>query len=156
MLDLALMTTLMLAHTLLHNLDEHYFNKKRPHQRYELLSVISDGVLFLIPIVIATFVNFHEQWVPLYKLVAGLSMLSIIKNEFFYDNLRRSERMIHAALYVLHPMLLFTFYESWRNNFFDQYPNFWMFQLLYVGLGIKTVTYQIIYWNYIHEKKDHP
>lgn len=143
---------LMCLHVILITLDEHYFNKNRGHSRFEVLSVISDGIFFLIPILFATFVPFHEKWVLLYKALAAVSMISIIKNEFFYKGLDVRERVTHACLYVLHPIILFNFYESWQNNYFQTNTNFWMFQLLYVGLGIKTATYQVIYWNYIHEK----
>lgn len=143
---------LMCLHVILITLDEHYFNKNREHSRFEVLSVITDGIFFLIPILFATFVPFNEKWVLLYKALAAISMISIIKNEFFYKGLDVKERVTHACLYVLHPIILFNFYESWQNNFFQTNTNFWMFQLLYVGLGIKTATYQVIYWNYIHEK----
>ncbi len=145
---------LMILHVCLISIDEHYFNKKRFHSKYEIWSILTDGVLFLIPILFATFVPFDEKWIILYKVLAGLSMISIIKNEFFYKGLDKWERLTHACLYVLHPIILFNFYESWQNNYFQNNTNFWMFQLLYVGLGIKTLTYQIIYWNYIHDKKE--
>ncbi len=143
---------LMCLHVVLITLDEHYFNKNRDHSRFEVLSVITDGLLFLIPILFATFVPYSEKWEILYKTLAALSMISIIKNELFYKGLDVKERLTHACLYVLHPIILFNFYESWQNNYFQTNTNFWMFQLLYVGLGIKTATYQVIYWNYIHER----
>ncbi|MCB9091414.1 MAG: hypothetical protein H6621_09740 [Halobacteriovoraceae bacterium] len=143
---------LMGLHVLLLNLDEYLFNKKRGHSPYETVSVISDGILFLIPLLIATFVTYSESWVWTYKILAGLSMLSVVKNEFFYRNLEVKERFIHACLYVLHPMILFTFYESWTHNYFKEHTYFWMVQILYFGLGMKMVIYQLIYWNYIHEK----
>lgn len=144
----------MIIHVTLITLDEHYFNKNRFHSKYEIWSILADGILFLIPILFATFVPFNPKWVFLYKALAGLSMVSIIKNEFFYKDLCKGERLTHACLYVLHPIILFNFYESWQNNYFQNNMNFWMFQLLYVGLGVKTLTYQVIYWNYIHEKKE--
>ncbi|MCF8059633.1 MAG: hypothetical protein K9K67_10070 [Bacteriovoracaceae bacterium] len=144
---------LMVIHVILITLDEHYFNKNRPHSRYEIWSILSDGLLFMVPILFATFVKYDPKWVFLYKSLAAVSMISIIKNELIYGPLCKWERLTHACLYVLHPIILFNFYESWQNNYFQTNTNFWMFQLLYVGLGIKTVTYQVIYWNYIHEGK---
>ncbi len=146
---------LMILHVLLINVDEHYFNRKRPHSKLEIWSIITDGLFFLIPISIATFIKFDPKWIFLYKALAALSMISIIKNEYFYKGLDRWERLTHACLYVLHPIILFNFYESWQNNYFQNNSNFWMIQLLYVGLGVKTLTYQLIYWNYIHEDKVH-
>jgi hypothetical protein len=133
------------------NLDDHIFNNKRLHSKYETLSVITDGLFFLLPQLVATFVTYTEQWGIIYKVLGAISMASIIKNEYFHKNLELKERLIHACLYVLHPIILFTFYESWINNYFVTNSNFWMFQLFYVGLGLKTITYQVIYWNYIKE-----
>ena len=147
-----MMILLMFLHMGLYTLDEHLFNKRRKHSEHEIVSVVLDGALFLIPILFATFVSFDEKWVLPYKIIGALSMISIIKNELFYKNLEVKERLTHACLYVLHPILLFTFYESWKEDYFVSNPNFWMVQNFYVGFGIKTVAYQIIYWNYIHEK----
>ena len=76
---------LMILHVCLISIDEHYFNKKRFHSKYEIWSILTDGVLFLIPILFATFVPFDEKWIILYKVLAGLSMVSIIKNELKKD-----------------------------------------------------------------------
>lgn len=146
-----MMITLMIIHVVLHNIDEHIFNKKRQHSKGEILSMIIDAVLFLFALLMATFISYDEKLEFIYKVIAGISMISIIKNEWFYSNISRNERLVHACLYVLHPILLFNFFESWRNNYFQVNTNFWMVQLIYVGLGIKSISYQVIYWNYIHE-----
>jgi hypothetical protein len=143
---------LMILHVALHNIDEHVFNKNRQHDRAEIWSMISDAVLFIIPLLMATFCPYKPSLEIVYKTVAGASMISIVKNELFYKNLDVRERLVHACLYVLHPILLFNFYESWQNNYFQENPTFWMFQLFYVGMGFKSISYQIIYWNYIHDK----
>ncbi len=135
------------------NIDEHYFNKNRLHSTKEIWSILVDAFLFLASISFATFVKYDLDAVIIYKTLAGLSMISIIKNEFFFDHLCKGERLVHASLYVLHPIILFNFYESWRLNYFQTNTYFWMIQLLYVGLGIKTLSYQMIYWNYINEKR---
>ena len=147
------MVVLMIIHVILLNLDEHVFNKNRAHSKFEIISVFTDGVLFLLPLLMATFVAYEKSYEMIYKFIAGLSMVSIVKNEFFYKNLDVKERVTHACLYVLHPILLFNFYESWQNNYFQVNTNFWMVQLVYVGFGIKSIAYQLIYWNYIHEKE---
>lgn len=147
-----MLIALIILHAILLNIDEHYFNRKRKHSKYEIASVITDGVLLLIPMLIAIFVTYDEKWVFIYKTLGALSMISVIKNEYFYQDIGRNERILHACLYVLHPIILFSFYESWQNNYFVNNTNFWMIQLLYVGVGFKTVSYQLIYWNYIHDK----
>lgn len=142
----------IILHAVLVNIDDHLFNNKRGHLKYETLSVILGALLFLIPQLIAIFVTYDETMGLVYKVLAGISMVSIVQSEMFHKNLHVKERLLHACLYVLHPIVLFTFFESWQNNYFVTHTNFWMIQLVYVGVGIKTITYQIIYWNYIHEK----
>ena len=142
----------IILHAVLVNVDDHCFNNKRSHSKYETISVITNAILFLIPQVMAIFFTYSEEMGLAYKIIAGLSMLSIVQSETFHQNLELKERLVHACLYILHPIVLFTFFESWQNNYFEVHPNFWMIQLMYVGVGFKTISYQIIYWNYIHDK----
>ena len=79
-------------------------------------------------------------------------MISVIKNQYFYRDLDVKERVVHACLYVLHPIILFSFYESWQSNYFVNNMNFWLVQVLYVGVGFQTVCDLLIYWNYIHDQ----
>ena len=62
------------------------------------------------------------------------------------------ERLIHTTLYILHPLILYAFYISWKRDFFATNLTYWMLQLGYFALGFKAITYHIIYWNYIHER----
>lgn len=142
----------MAIHSLIYQLDEYIFHKKRGLSKAEIIGSIVDGFIYLVPLVLATMIPYKEPWTSVFLFFAVLSCLSIVKNEWFYPEvLEKKERMLHSALYVLHPVLLYTFYLSWEDNYFSQYPNFWMFQLIYLAVGFKSVTYQIIYWNYIHE-----
>ena len=142
---------IMSLQVILFHVDEYYFHRKRGLSKYEIASAITDGAFYVLPLIIATFAKFDSIWKTIFIVLAGISCLSIAKNELFYPALQVKERIIHSLLYVLHPILLYSFYISWKGNFFDAYPNFWILQLLYVAIGFKTVIYQIIYWNYIHE-----
>ena len=83
------------------NIDEHYFNKKRLHSTKEIWSILIDAFLFLASISFATFVKYDLNAVIIYKTLAGLSMISIIKNEFFFDHLCKGERLVHASLFFI-------------------------------------------------------
>jgi len=147
-----MLIALLILHAILVNIDDHVFNNKRSHSKFETVSVITDGIFFILPQLVATFIAYTPSWGIIYKVLGAISMASIIKNEYFHKNLDTRERIVHACLYVLHPIILFTFYESWTNNYFVTNTNFWMVLLLYVGMGFKTISYQIIYWNYIADK----
>jgi hypothetical protein len=143
-------------HAALYGVDEYIYHRKRGLCPVEFINALFDGILFLIPLVIAIFTS-HSYWLDkIYIALAVLSIFSIIKNERFYHELCVTERMIHAALYVLHPLILYAFYHSWKWNFFDKYYYFWLVQLLYVAFGTKTVTYHIIYWKFIRGTDERP
>lgn len=145
--------TIMCLQVILFHVDEYYFHRRRKLSRHEIISSLTDGAFYIIPLIIATFTRFSEIWKVAYIIMSAISCLSIVKNELFYPELKVKEKLTHSLLYVIHPILLYSFYLSWKGNFFDAYPNFWIFQLLYLALGFKTLTYQVIYWNYIHEEK---
>lgn len=142
--------SLMILHVVVFHIDEYYFHRKRTLCRKEALAMFVDGALYLPPLIIASFAPVTEFWQKIYLLFAILSCLSIVKNEWFYaDDIGRKERLTHSILYILHPVLLYTFYVSWIGNFFAHNLNFWMVQIMYVGFGVKTLTHQLIYWNYL-------
>lgn len=146
--------SMMVIQVILFNVDEYYFHRKRGLVKQEVISAIVDGALYLIPLLIAIFLPFNSLWQKLYIGFAMISCLSIAKNECFYPSLTAPERVVHALLYILHPVMLYTFYISWEQNYFTTMINFWMIQIIYMALGAKTLTYQIIYWNYVHQKPE--
>ena len=141
------------VHALLFTYDEYVLNKKRDLSQKEINSALIDGVLYLSIVALTIFTTFTNTLGGIYIFLSALSCLSIIKNEFIYPKLEKTERVIHAALYVLHPLILFAFYTSWKMNFFATNLTYWMLQLGYLVLGFKAITYHVIYWNYIHPKK---
>lgn len=150
---LAFMLSSILIHGSLFMADEYLFHKKRGLDRAEINNSLIDGALFLIPLVISIFFPYKALTKYIFLVSAFLSCISIVKNELFYKDLCVRERLIHSFLYVLHPIILYSFYISWSENYFHQYSNFWMVQLIYIFFGTKTLAYRIIYWNYIHEAK---
>ena len=140
----------MVLHIIVFHVDEFYFHRKRKLCRNEVLGIFADGGFYLIPLIVAIFAPVTELWKTIYIIMATLSIISVIKNEWFYgEDITREERLVHAALYVLHPVLLFTFYHSWTENYFVHNLNFWIVQIVYLGFGTKTLIHQIIYWNYL-------
>lgn len=145
-------TLTTIIHGALFTYDEYVLNKRRNLSQKEINSAVIDGILFLTTVSLTIFTTYSQMIVNLYILLAVLSTLSIIKNKVFYENLERVERVVHAGLYVLHPLILYAFYVSWKMNFFATNLLYWMLQLCYLVLGFKAITYHVIYWNYIHKK----
>lgn len=145
-------TLTTITHGILYFLDEYILHKRREFSQKEINNGIIDALLFLSTVGMTLFTTYTLFLGKLYIVLAFLSCLSIIKNEFFYENLCKQERLVHALLYIFHPLILFAFYTSWKENFFTTNLNYWMLQLGYFALGFKALTYHIIYWNYIHNK----
>lgn len=145
----------MVVQIVLFHIDEYYFHRKRRVSRSETISALTDAVLYVIPLSIAVFMEHTPTWQGIYITMAIVSCISIAKNEFYYQNLRRKERLVHSFLYVLHPVVLYTFYTSWQGDYFNQYPSFWIVQIIYLGVGVRSLVHQLIYWNYIYTDKLH-
>ena len=145
----------MIIQMSLFHIDEYYFHRRRKVTRQEIISALVDGLFYVIPLCLATFAPVTIVWQITFIVFAVMSCISIAKNEFFYPKLDRSERLVHSFLYLLHPVILYTFFISWQGDYFNANPNFWMFQLLYLGLGLRTLAHQLIYWNYIYTDELH-
>ena len=150
----AFITFTTLTHALLYFIDEHVIHRKRGLAPNEIKSGIFDGILYVITVGLTIFTSYTETLGVIYFILATLSCLSIIKHEYFYPEvLEKRERIIHALLYVFHPLILFAFFESWKSNLFDNHLHYWILQLCYFALAFKGATFYIIYWNYIYEKE---
>ena len=140
-------------HAIAFTFDEYILNKKRNLSQKEINSALLDGILYLAAVALTIFTTFSENLGRVYIGLALLSCISVVKNEAIYPgNIPKIERITHAMLYVLHPLILYAFYISWAQNFFQTNMTYWMLQLGYFVLGLKAISYHMIYWNYIHRK----
>lgn len=140
-----------IVHAVLFYIDEYILNKKRGLSQLEINSALIDGLLYLILVAMTIFAPFNGITKTIYISLSFVSCLSIIKNEWLYPNLEKVERLVHAGLYVLHPLILYAFYISWERDFFNNEMTYWMLQLCYLVLGFKAISYHVIYWNYIYQ-----
>lgn len=149
----AFITLTTLLHAALFYYDEYVLNKRRGLTQIEVNSALIDGVIYLTLVAMTIFAPFNLVTKMIYLILSFISCLSIIKNEWFYPAIEKVERLVHAGLYVLHPLILYAFYLSWEQDFFNHEMTYWMLQLCYLVLGFKAISYHVIYWNYIHERK---
>lgn len=152
---LTFLTLILIAQVSLFHVDEYYFHRKRKVNRSEVISALVDAGLYIIPLCLAMFMNYESPWREIYITMAALSCISIAKNEIYYPGLRRKERLVHSFMYVLHPIVLYTFYLSWAGDYFNTNPEFWIVQIIYLGVGVRSLAHQVIYWNYIYDEKLH-
>ncbi|MBT4791664.1 MAG: hypothetical protein HON90_08850, partial [Halobacteriovoraceae bacterium] len=147
-------TLITIIHATLFAFDDYILNKRRDLSRREINGALIDGLLFLSIVALTLFTTFSSLMGNVYIALSVLSCLSIIKNELFYENIPRDERLVHAGLYVVHPLILYAFYRSWEMSFFTINMTYWMLQLCYLILGVKAISYHVIYWNYMHETQE--
>lgn len=152
---LTFLTFVIILQVILFHIDEYVFHRKRKITRPEVVSALIDGVTYVIPLCLAMFIGFTPVWGNVYIALATISCISVAKNEFYYPKLRRKERMVHSFLYVLHPVVLYAFYISWQGDYFNKFPSFWIIQIIYLGLGLRSLAHQVIYWNYIYTDELH-
>lgn len=144
-----------LFHAVLYFLDEHYFHRKRGLSDNEVKSGMFDGILYVITVGLTIFTTYSKGLSYLYITLALLSCLSIVKHEYFYpETMDKKERITHALLYIIHPLILFAFYQSWQSSLFDNELFYWMLQLAYFALAFKAAAFYVIYWNYIYERNE--
>ena len=142
-----------MIHGILFAYDEYILHKKRSLSQKEVNSGLIDGVLFLSTVAMTLFTSFSSTLSIVYISLSLLSCLAIIKHEYFLPKeISVKERLIHVTLYILHPLILYAFYISWKLNFFGTNLTYWMLQLGYFALGFKAISYHVIYWNYIYER----
>jgi len=142
-----------LLHAILFTYDEYILHKRRSLSQKEVNSGLIDGLLFLSTVAMTLFTTFSEVLDVVYISLACLSCIAIIKHEMFLPGeITVEERLVHVTLYILHPLILYAFYISWKRDFFGTNLTYWMLQLGYFALGFKAISYHVIYWNYIYER----
>ena len=125
--------------------DEFYYHHRRGLGRWESIGHPVDTLFFLACFIYALFVNVAHM--TGFVCLAVLSTLIITKDEFVHaDACPGGEQWLHALLFAIHPVALFTLYLAWSKG--------WM-----LLIGIQTVLillfglYQMVYWNLINRKK---
>ena len=144
------------ATTLIHGAvffyDEYLLHKKRPLSQKEINSSLFGGAFYLVTVALTIFTSFSPLMSKVYIALAFVSCVLIVLNELYYPVLEVNERLSHGALYILHPLILYAFYSSWKMDLFNTNMTYWMLQLCYLILGFKAMSYHAIYYNYIHKK----
>ena len=99
-------------HALLFFYDEYILHKSRSLSQKEVNSGLVDGVLFLSTVAMTLFTDYTPKLSFLFIGLSFLSCIAILKHELFLpESISPRESLIHAALYILHPLILYAFYR---------------------------------------------
>jgi hypothetical protein len=145
--------------------DEFYFHKKRGLPAWERIGHPIDSLSVLVTIGIPVWVNFSESMLTVYVVMALFSSLLVTKDEFVHsDHCQAGENWLHAVLFVLHPLVFLSVGLLWYlrdadfalfdSETFVPSKNLLGHALLgQWALVLFFLTYQIVYWNFLWQKK---
>lgn len=122
--------------------DEFVFHRKRGLPRWERIGHPIDTISVIACLLFLAFVDRTPTTEVIYYIMAGFSCLLVTKDEWIHRKLCSAEEMwLHAILFLMHPLVLFTGMAEWEDN----RPLF-----LAVAGGIFVfLIYQVVYWNFV-------
>jgi hypothetical protein len=145
-------------------IDEFYFHMKRILPKWERIGHPLDTLFFLACFVVVIFFSMTKMSIIFYIILSCISCVFIIKDEFIHlKHCSKYEQMLHALMFILHPVLLIILFLSW-SSFTKPYFDF--LQIIHSPIikniiwfqfssAIVFLFYQVIYWNYLFKDKEH-
>lgn len=146
--------------------DEGYFHYKRGLPKWERIGHPIDTLTTLICLSIIVFGSFSKENLIIYIIFSIFSCLMITKDEFIHkEHCPGSENLLHAFLFILHPITLIAAALIWPvMNGIEVPPaiTFWLDNVIAIKLFIYLqyslmflfFVYQILFWNFLW--KDRP
>lgn len=135
-------------HALIMGIDE-VIHHKRGLKRWERWGHPLDTLTVLACILFVLNAPFNQTNQMIYLGLAIFSTLFVTKDEWVHSReCNPFEQWLHALLFILHPVLLYSVYYFWSM---DAYP-FWFIPLPY-GVALFGL-YQLVYWNVLRRKRD--
>lgn len=147
-------------------IDEVFFHRKRGLPLWEKISHPIDtlSVLTVTLFCIITSPSTLSFEIIFFAL-SFASCCLVTKDEWVHSKLcTPGENWIHAALFILHPLVFCSLYLIWKSkssigsifssSFLEQIALGQVLLEPFAGLLIFTLTIQIVYWNLIHGKTE--
>lgn len=126
-------------------IDEFFFHWNRGLPRWERLGHPVDTFSLLLPLGLAAFFEPGEFTQSVYLGLAVLSCLCVTKDEWVHRELApAAEHWVHAALFVLHPLVLVGGFYVWMVE------PFWIRIVVMPMAGF--LLYQILFWNFYADR----
>jgi hypothetical protein len=139
-------------HALLLAYDDIVLHRRRGLPRWERIGHPIDAAFFSFPIGFVAWMGASAS-PSIYFILALMSCLIIIKDEWVHvKRINGLEATLHAALFVIHPVTLYTAWELGKTGQTSGLRWTWV-----ALLGV--VAFQIVYWNFgggSHEPQERP
>jgi len=136
----ALFGSALVLQTLALGIDEFYFHWQRNLPAWERWGHPIDTFFFLLALAVLSFASPEGPWIFTYLFLSALSCLVITKDEWVHrEKASPSENWLHAILFILHPVVLFSAYFLWLESRIN-------FKWIFSGIFVFWL-YQLIFWN---------
>ncbi len=130
--------------------DEIYFHYRRSLPRWERIGHPLDTLVFVLCFVWITFMPYTYTNQNVYIGMSIFSCLFVTKDEWVHaKECSGGESWIHAVLFLLHPIVLFSAGMVWAGTAEQQ----WILKPAAISLAIYGL-YQYFYWNFFNKKSD--
>ncbi|MGZ3769402.1 MAG: hypothetical protein ACXVCP_03010 [Bdellovibrio sp.] len=138
--------TLFITATVIQSLailfDEFYFHRKRGLPKWEIIGHPIDTSLVIACFLFLALAEKNPTNEIIYYILATASCVCVTKDEWVHHKYcSGSEMWLHAVLFMMHPLILFSAVNIWEDN-----------QALFLGLsgGIFVfLLWEILYWNIV-------
>lgn len=125
--------------------DEFIFHHKRGLPKWERIGHPIDTMTVIGCLMFLALMPRTPTTEVIYYVMAVTSCVFVTKDEWVHRKFCSAEEMwLHAILFMMHPLLLFTAMNEWENI---------RGMLMGVSGGIFCFfVYQVVYWNYFEER----
>lgn len=97
--------------------DEFYFHRKRGLPKWEMIGHPVDTSLVIVCFLFLAFAEKNPTNEIIYYIMASASCLCVTKDEWVhYKYCSGPEMWLHAVLFMMHPLLLFTAVDIWEDS----------------------------------------
>ncbi len=129
-------------------IDEFYFHYRRGLPTWEKIGHPLDSLSLLCCYLFVLLAQATETNILIYSGLSCLSCIFVTMDEFVHTGLcSKGENWLHALLFILHPICLYSVYRFWINAEFQK-------PLLIQTLVIFSfMTYQFVFWNFFKKEK---
>lgn len=146
--------------------DEWYFHVKRGLPLWERIGHPLDTLSLIVCLGFLLLVPFSASAVKIYLGLGAISCLMVTKDEWVHKHLcPASENWLHALLFINHPLVLLSSGLIWWRTGAEE-PAQWLtnwltdpepLRIILLGAAVAAtgfMFYQIIYWNFLWQKKE--
>ncbi len=124
-------------------IDEFYFHYHRGLPPWERIGHPLDSLSLLCCYLFVLLAQATETNILIYAALSCLSCIFVTKDEFVHTGLcSKGENWLHALLFILHPICLYSIYRFWIKA---EFQNLLLIQTVLI---FSFMIYQFVFWQF--------